>query len=421
MAVIFVLALGVRIALAWLTYGPNHVYDGEAERIAKTLATKGAFADPYAIPTGPTAHCGPFYPALLSILYMIFGTGAAGTLARVGLLILVNSISCAVLPAAAMALGLPLWCGVGAGLASALIPIHRTAETFNAWDEPYAALGLMAVLILFVRWNALRERRLGALVTYGALWGLLLYLAAPLASVLAGLCLLGIFMSRGERSVWSEMRSWVVIAIAVGLVLLPWTIRNRMELGGWVFARSSFGLMFQISNTEEAGLLGDSRLHPSYSVPEAERVRSMGEIAYNHELQQTAVHWIQTHRKEFAVLTLERFVTFWSGWWGNPETAVFYSLTTLLAAFGAWFMWKDGHRQVLFVFLPAWICYPTVYYIVAYSPRYQIAIWWTVVLAAAYGAGCLIQRMRSGASEPMVVERGMDSPVASGFTGKTAR
>ena len=113
MAVIFVVALGVRIALAWLSYGPNHVYDGEAERIAKTLATKGAFADPYAIPTGPTAHCGPFYPALLSLLYMIFGTGAAGTLARVGLLILVNSISCAVLPAAATALGLPLWCGVG--------------------------------------------------------------------------------------------------------------------------------------------------------------------------------------------------------------------------------------------------------------------------------------------------------------------
>ena len=67
MLVIFCLALTVRLLLAALTYGPGHVYNGEAERIAKSIALKGEFSDPYAIPTGPTAHCGPFYPALLSI------------------------------------------------------------------------------------------------------------------------------------------------------------------------------------------------------------------------------------------------------------------------------------------------------------------------------------------------------------------
>lgn len=392
MAVIFVAALGVRLAIAWASYGPQHVFDGEAERIGRSIALHGQFGNPYLIPTGATAHCGPFYPTLMSIIYLLLGTGSAATLARTGLLILINSIDCALLPPVATALRLPLWCGAGAGLWAAIIPMHRTAETFNAWDEPYAAMGLMGALILLVGWRALRQRRTLALVTYGALWGVLLHLSAIFLVSLLGLAISEV-LSRPNRRRF-EIRAWLVVCLAAGLILVPWTVRNRMRLGGWIFARSTLGLELAVSNGDGIGPLGNDAIHPSYNIVEAERVRRMGEIAYNHERLATTIRWIQTHPKRFGILTLERFGSFWFGWWGNPGTAWALTLTTLLAVVGAWFMWRDRQRHVLGMFGVVWLCFPCIYYIVEYVPRYRIPIWWTVLLAAAYGAGRLVMSIR---------------------------
>ena len=132
-AAITVLAVAVRVGIAWHSYTPDLVFTAEAERIAKSIALRGEFSDPYIVATGPTAHCGPFYPALLSIVYMLCGMGKAALLVRIGLIILANALCCAILPAVAGAFGLPLWSGVAAGLAAAMIPVHRSAEMFNVW------------------------------------------------------------------------------------------------------------------------------------------------------------------------------------------------------------------------------------------------------------------------------------------------
>ena len=50
------------------------------------------------------------------------------------------------------------------------------------------------------------------------------------------------------------------------------------------------------------------------------------------------------HREEFAVLTAKRLASFWLGWWGNPETAVIFSLTTAFAGLGACFLWRDRQK-----------------------------------------------------------------------------
>src|SRR5581483_10986847 len=156
MAIVFLAGLTMRLALAWLLYSPQYVYTGEAEWIGRSLALHGEFSGAYAVPTGPTAHCGPFYTTLISLIYTLMGTGAKAEIARIGLLIVMNAIACAMLPAIAEILSLPLWCGVTAGLAAAFIPMHRTAEFFHAWDEPYAVLGLMAVIVLLTSWRPLR-------------------------------------------------------------------------------------------------------------------------------------------------------------------------------------------------------------------------------------------------------------------------
>jgi hypothetical protein len=413
-AAIFIAAAAVRLLLAYLIY-PHHVYRGEAESIGMSLALHGEFAGCYAVPTGPTAHCGPFYTGLIAIVYYLLGTGFAAEMTRIGLLILVNSVICAAQPVMAAAVGLPLWCGIGSGLASALIPMHRTGEMFHAWDEPYAALGLMLALTLLARWTALCKQSIRVAAAYGVLWGVLLHIAPGMLLVFAGLSAYSILTQR--RNGWTESRRWLVVWAVAGLVITPWTLRNRIQLGGWIFMRSNFGIELQMANNDRSGPATDDnrkaglyrQTHPSINVQEAERVRSMGEIAYNRERLARATTWIKTHSLRFAELTVARVLIFWLGWWGNPESAWIFALTTALAAVGGWLMWRDGHRHTLAMFGIVWLCYPLTFYLVQHLPRYRMSIWWTVVLAAAYGAGRLAgkpaeaESRDSAASRPLVL------------------
>jgi hypothetical protein len=77
---VFLLALLVRLALV-LPKCPARLAPLEPVNIAVSLAARGQYADAYGIGVGPTAHCAPLYPALLSVLFSAFGTGAHGVLA----------------------------------------------------------------------------------------------------------------------------------------------------------------------------------------------------------------------------------------------------------------------------------------------------------------------------------------------------
>jgi hypothetical protein len=79
---IFLLSFAVRTVLlaVWVS---NHEdfyrLGGEIRRVAMSLLRTGQFADPYMIPTGPTAHPTPLSPALLALIYHAFGmTATAG-------------------------------------------------------------------------------------------------------------------------------------------------------------------------------------------------------------------------------------------------------------------------------------------------------------------------------------------------------
>ena len=50
----------------------------EDTAIATSLVERGEFADPYMIPTGPTAHLPPLVPAIPAFFWSLFGMGLAG-------------------------------------------------------------------------------------------------------------------------------------------------------------------------------------------------------------------------------------------------------------------------------------------------------------------------------------------------------
>ena len=56
----------------------------EATSVGITLARTGTFGNPYALPTGPTAHLPPIPPAINALIYKAFGVTLDGRVRRVG-------------------------------------------------------------------------------------------------------------------------------------------------------------------------------------------------------------------------------------------------------------------------------------------------------------------------------------------------
>jgi hypothetical protein len=268
----------------------------------------------------------------------LFGETPTAKVARAGLLITVHAICFALIPFVWSALGLPRWAGAGVGLAAAAIPVHRTAEIFRAWDEPYAAAGLMLAVGWLNASAGLGSDRVRSWLAYGAWWGLLLHMLFP---VYATLAVIDIVTHRTAR----RAARWALAVAVSALTLLPWMIRNRIELGAWIFVRSNSGIELTMAfgdgvgvSTEDNLRLGRYRtVHPSQSVTAATELRDEGEVAYNRRLTREAVEWVRTHPSQAATMVANLNRMFWFGNWETPETAWSFALSSGLALVGtAW-------------------------------------------------------------------------------------
>ena len=70
-ASLVIFAIGVCARLALLTvlrYAPE-IEIAEMEQLAMNLAESGTLGNPYKVPTGPSAHHAPVYPALLAVIF----------------------------------------------------------------------------------------------------------------------------------------------------------------------------------------------------------------------------------------------------------------------------------------------------------------------------------------------------------------
>ena len=178
--VVFSLAFLIRFAMLMYVGHIERRGAAEIDNIALALLSKHQFADPYAVPSGPTAHTTPFYPLLVAGVYALFGSGYAGHLVRSLLVIGAYSLLYSLYIWWAPSFGFPEGAGLIAGFSSALLPVKRSAEVFLGWEEPYAAMALAGLLLLTLKhWSAPRRKTSMAL-WIGAGWGLrFTYSSAP--------------------------------------------------------------------------------------------------------------------------------------------------------------------------------------------------------------------------------------------------
>jgi hypothetical protein len=372
--IILALAIATRVAFIFLAHlDTGQLYFAEVERVAKSLVTQHVFGNPYALPTGPTAHLAPVYPWLVSLLFRLFGVGKLGTLSVFLFNALCASVQYALLVVLALACGLPARVGILAGVLGALLPLHPLVEV-DGWEASFVSACWVAVLALTMYW----WRRRPASSLYAALgglcWGALMLAAPQMLPVFAAVMALYLLIVPN-----GGLRRTSIALVTAALAILPWTIRNEKTFGHLFFIRDNFGLELSMSNHDGANPLfvqeiyaADAinffkRRHPGSSLAEAQLAQRMGEFNYNHWRLQEAGQWIKTHQGAFLRLTAERIWYFWFGY-HRLKTFLLFPLV-VVALLGLIRLFRVDPLAG-WLFAACWTMFPLVYYLIFFDTRY---------------------------------------------------
>lgn len=291
----------------------------EMERAAHGLIKTGALADPYKIPTGPTAHVAPLYPTLLAGVYGVFGFQSYAALMAQGVLsVLALATALALLPSVAHRAGLPLAAGWLAAAYLALSPLGFEYQIKGDWEAMFSAALLLTLLagVLALYRTGWRSPRL--VVGVGATTGVAALLSPGLVPAVGLAILAELWRTRRHR--FARRRVFIggvgIVAITA-TIMSPWVIRNAVMLDGFAPVRSNFGLELAVGNSDVAKVLthegwkAPGYRHPFLVETEAERVRDIGELAYMKERRDEAVAWIAADPIRFLKLTGARIAAFW--------------------------------------------------------------------------------------------------------------
>ncbi len=360
----------------------------ELGSIAISLMKTGQFADPYMIPTGPTAHLPPIYPFILSLFYRCLGLSSSAGYATWLFIIATRSTLYAMLPWFSSKLGTGKTAGFLGGIAGALIVI------WAGHGEYLTGIILGFLLIAFLqRWTRDKATRGGSFIL-GICTGLAFLLQPALLPVTIGCLLFELYWSKNPGR-------WVQVGLLVAGILLataPWTWRNYETFHSIFFIRSNMGLELRMGNHE--GAVATMELmdaqgehnHPRTHFAEARKLRDVGEIAYMRLAQQEAVQWIRSQPFQFLWLSVQRFANLWAGPLHRPWSAAGVFALTLLAISGLRWAWPTLSQPQRAAFVIPLLTYPLIYYIVAYMPRYRAPIDWILYILAGAAVRHLLQK-----------------------------
>jgi hypothetical protein len=380
---IFALSFAVRLIMGLPRV--NELTTVEVEKIVISLVTTGVFGNPYPLPTGPTAHAAPIYPSMLAFLSWLFGAATLDRWAQLILNSFVVSLQYSLLPVVARTYGLPTRVGVWGGLTGALVPLFFWIEIW-AFEAPFTGIALMILSLLTLRSWQQQDFSLRAAGVQGVCWGLALLVAPNLILVCVGMMLATFILFHNQR----RLIAHTAVAIClIGVVLLPWTLRNYYQLGGMVFVRSNFGLELSVSNNNfaEAAMIdnykrGFSVGHPNVDRREAMKVQELGEIAYNRGKMNEAVDWIRENPVQFIKLTALRMLYCWFPKTERLPQSIVAGILTIAGVIGLWQLFRINCLAAGLI-TTIWVSYPIIFYFLQFHTRYRYPMHWTFVILAA--------------------------------------
>ena len=411
LALILLIALGARVSYAWNQEHKMRAdlvglvpFLNETGNIAYSLAAGHGFSSPYWQETGPTAWLTPVYPALVAVIFKIFGIHTAHSFfAIVFLNILFSAATCVPLFYIGKRVG-GLGVASGAAWLWAIFPNAIMIPYEWVWDTSLAAL-LMAT-ILWATLELADTQSMRAWCGYGLLWGFALMTNPSLGSLLP--LLLG----------WAAYRAWkkgqlhlgrpaLACAIAV-LCCVPWTVRNYLAFHRFIPLRSNLPFELWLGNNEQFD--EQSQVVPPAN-PERAEIRNyihMGETAFMHDKWEKAVGFMRAHPRLEITLFARRFVATWTGV-ENPIESFretdsplvrLVLISNTLAALGALcgiVALLRSRNAYAFPLATGPIVYPLVYYVTHTSLRYRHPIDPVLLLLVAIAVAAVLQNRSSHA------------------------
>lgn len=206
--------------------------------------------------------------------------------------------------------------GLAAAWTWVFLPVAVLMPIAYVWDQSLAAL---FVALLFALSYTLDESSSPWLwAGYGLVWGFAA-LTNPSIFVLFP-CFAVWFWLRWQPSHGRRVgKPLALAALACILVLLPWTIRNWYQLGGFTFVKSNFGVEFWLGNNSEVKNVWTPARHPLTDEKELDRMLAEGELKYNREKESEALAFIKAHPATFVRLSLNRVVDTWTAFYDSKE------------------------------------------------------------------------------------------------------
>ncbi len=378
-ALFFAAFLSIAPQVHTARFGPGF----ETFAVAHNLAWNGAYANPFALATGPSALLPPAYPIFLALMMRIFGAATEFTNALALAHMLAHALHAALLPRMSSLLFRDRLPGIIAACVAILLPV---IYLFPHSEAIFCPVGLMLFCLT-------TDRRLprggsgGALFT-GVFAGVLALLN-PACLIVCGLWV-G-YLAWRDRMAFAS-RTIALITLAFVATLAPWTLRNYREFHRLFFVRDNLGLELYISNNDVAlpdivhnFPTGMRMYHPGDSPAEIDAIRDMGEAAYMQSRLAIALGWIREHPRRFLALTVERAVLFWFPDAEGYTPVHGYSVGFLSAAAFAGLALMLRRRMPVAAFLGAVLAlFPLLYYLVQVDTRYRTPILWLSLLSAGY-------------------------------------
>jgi hypothetical protein len=415
-AAMVLVAFALRLAVAAANHsyrmspGMDHFEFGyETGRVARSLAEGAGFSSPFQGQTGPTAWLAPLYPALVAIVFKLFGIY---TQTSAWVLLALNSLFSALTCWTIFAIAeetvgprVARW----SGWAWAVMPHAMFWASRWIWETTLSTLLLTVALLLALRLD--REPRTRTWLGFGLAWGLIALTNPACLSLLPFFGLWAAYRLSRQRRAW--FGGAVVAAMIFFALVAPWSIRNYRVFHRFVPVRDNFGVEFWLGNSDFSDGLWMQWIHPSTYENEMAKYTRMGEMDYVQSKQRETMDFARRHPGRFLQLCVRRAAWFWVGIPKPSDKPLFAetrNTSVVLASVLAW--WGAGLMVVrrrrggwLMAFCLA--VYPAVYYLTFDDPRYRHPIEPIMMIAGFYLlAAAMPQRFRlmRPRSEPAIAQ-----------------
>jgi len=369
---IFALALAVKLSiLAYFLHvrpGLTNWGINEAGMIARSLVLNHSYGGAFHDAPGPTAWLAPAYPSVVAAVFTIFGIQSH---AAALVLLILNCVLSAMTAAVVMKIGTRCF-SARVGLLSAILwavsPTGAVTELI-LWDSCLAALSLSLAIWMTVKLEP--QSRVRDYWYAGAIWG-----CAGLVSPVLLIPFLPILLVLYVRE--SKAKQVLILALAMVLVITPWTLRNFAVLHALMPIRSNGWAEIYFGNVS-------FELHPSGP---SMQYQTMGEVAFVEKSKSDVLRYVAANPMEFLELTGRRVFDFWV----LPEGVVGLSfILGLLSFFGAFHATRKSDKGA--VLMQVLIFYPMIYYVSYVFSRYRHPIEPIIYVLAAYGVTVIAARV----------------------------